>query len=345
MADYTIWGLEHSYFTVKVMGLMDLKHIPYDFRRKTIHVKDRIEKAAGTRLMPVVETGTGEMLWDSTPLAFEMDRRHPTRPVIPGNPMVRLLARVLEDYLDEWFPRFAVHFRWQHEADRAHAADQLVREFMDVPYDKDMNEKEKTIYDNVMQFLAAWALPLTEDIGVGADRKIQTLEEFQDIAAVLDARLADSRFLLGGRPTLPDLSLYGAMKAHCMDDPTPAALIRENYPILTEFVSRFEDAAGEGLADWPDADSLATEEGFIALLRETGKHFHPFLAANRKALADGAKEMTVDLGWGEQRLKTRRYTEKCRQDIAQELAGLSKADRDKALAVLQAAGLAETYCL
>jgi len=109
---FLIYGAERSYFTRKVEAIFRGMGIPHEFRLKTLANTAWLEARAGTHLIPVVLTPEDWMLWDSTPIAFLLQQRYPDRAIIPTTPLQRMACLLIEDWVDEWLPRAAVHSRW-----------------------------------------------------------------------------------------------------------------------------------------------------------------------------------------------------------------------------------------
>ena len=155
---YKVYGARASYFTQKMLGILRYKEIPHEFLKKTLALREEVEKAAGTRLMPVIKTPEGDYLFDTTPMALEMDRRFPGSDLLPEAAIPRITARVIEDFLDEWFTRFVLNFRWFHVRDCEHSADSITRDVIGVEADAELTAEQQTIYDTVSSTLqrAPW---------------------------------------------------------------------------------------------------------------------------------------------------------------------------------------------
>ncbi|MCK5041693.1 MAG: glutathione S-transferase N-terminal domain-containing protein, partial [Sphingomonadales bacterium] len=138
--NYEIYGVDPSYFTQKVLAFFAYKQIPFSYIHKTFDKAEMIEKNAGTKLIPVVKMPDDSWGYDSTPLAFEMDRRFPERQLLPDDDALAFVVRIIEDYFDEWLTRQAVHFRWHYAADRRVGGGGIVRNVMGLGVDDDIAE-------------------------------------------------------------------------------------------------------------------------------------------------------------------------------------------------------------
>ncbi len=340
---FILYGVEASYFTRKVLALFAYKELPTDFRRKTLMIAPGIEARAGTRLMPVVVTPRDEWLWDSTPIALEMDRRYPASAVLPETPLLHLTARILEDFFDEWPTRQALHFRWYDPESRAVGGGSIARDLLGLAQDAQLDAEGEAMVEKVRSSVESWATKTAA--AVGADRSAQPeMEgEFLRLVEILDRHFAGNAFLLGARPSLPDFALEGGLAAHFLYDPTPRRLIEAQAPHVVTYHERIAAARASQAPPWPDEDGFA--ESLAPLLQHVALGFHRFLIANHAAIGAGRDHLTLDLGYGARRLRIRRYTEKTRADTAAVLADLGDAERRAVEDALDPLGVLEAYRL
>ena len=94
-----------------------------------------VERRSGTDRIPVVRTPEGWFLDDSTALALLFERLVPEVPILPPTPAQRIACLLIEDWVDEWLARAALHFRWCHEPDRGDAVTAIAHAFAGVPPD------------------------------------------------------------------------------------------------------------------------------------------------------------------------------------------------------------------
>jgi hypothetical protein len=102
-------------------------------------------------------------------------------------------------------------------------------------------------------------------------------ETFLEWLGLFSDHLAESPYLLGGRPTLADFGLMGSMWAHLFRDPAPAALIKQQAPRVGRWVERMSTSepyeseyvrsphdVGELFADDTVPETLAAMMRFVA---------------------------------------------------------------------------------
>lgn len=325
MADpYILYGMDASYFTRKLLRLFIYKEIPTDFRKKTLMVRAEVETHAGTHMIPVIKTPEGDWMWDTTPIAFEMDRRFPDGGVLPDAPLDRMMTRIIEDYFDEWTTRMAVFFRWNYEADIEQSGGSLARDAVGIPQDATLDAEGEKLVLGAREMIGAWARGVIQKIGVaeGAAGLAEMEGDWRRLASLLDQHFAVSDFLLGDRPALCDFSLMGALEAHFLNDPTPRGLAETHAPHLIAYAARMKAARAshEGTRPWPGHQSAP--ETLAPLLQHIALSFHVFLDANRQALRSGEKAVACDFGFGPRTLAARPYSEKTRADTAAEFHAL-----------------------
>ena len=338
---YIVYGVDASYFTQKVLGLLAYKEIPVDYRKKTLAVREAVESKSGTRLMPVVVTPEGEWLWDSTPIAFEMDRRFPDSSLLPHSPVLRSAARILEDFFDEWPTRHAVHFRWLYEENIAVSGESIARDLAGIPQGSELDAEGRALVDRAKATVTEWGRRTAMAVGAGPEAQAEIENDWIRLVELLAQHFRHHAFLLGARPSLPDFALFGALHAHFLFDPRPRDLVLEYGPGLRDYRDRLAAATASQAAPWPKADELP--ESLAPLLQHISIGFHRFLGANRAALAAGEDSFDLDLGYGPRHMRVRRYSEKTRRETAEALAALPEGEREAVVDALGPLGVLDAY--
>ncbi|MBB4210028.1 glutathione S-transferase [Rhodothalassium salexigens DSM 2132] len=344
---YTVYGMDASYFTQKLLTLMAYKCLDVDYRHKTLATRDHVEAAAKTHLIPVLVTPSGQWLHDSTPLAFMLDDEHPASAVVPpadpAHALDRMLCRMLEDYFDEWLTRPAMHFRWFHEADRQTSGVSLARDLAGLDPATPLDAATQPLVDNVLDFLTRWGRSTAPKIAAGPDHAGAIAGDFARLVSLLDQHFRAHAFLLGDRPCLADFALYGPLKAHFLADPTPHAVIEAQGPAVRDYAGRMAAARAAAAPEWPAHGGVP--ETLAPVLQHVGQDFHAYLVANRAALQARRDSVEIDTAYGPLTLATRPYTERTRADTAADLAGYEPAVRARLEAELAPLGLWRAYTL
>jgi hypothetical protein len=161
---------------------------------------------------------------------------------------------------------------------------------------------------------------------------------YRRFLALLDARLAAARFVVGERPGAADFGLYGQLTQLAGFDPTPRALALALAPRVVAWVDLVEDLSGLEPRDdeWIGRETAAA--ALRPLLTEIGRVYAPFLVANAAALDRGADtvECTIDgRPWTQRPFP---YQRRCLHALRDARAALGTADRAAADAVLAGTG-------
>jgi hypothetical protein len=147
------------------------------------------------------------------------------------------------------------------------------------------------------------------------------------LLALLDARLTESRFVMGSRPGASDFALYGQLTQLVQVDPTPADIALEVAPRVVAWVDFVDDLSGVEPAEdgWLEADPLP--ETLRALLAEAGRVYAPLLLANAEALARGAAQVECTLDGRPWVQKPFPYQGKCLEWLRADYAALPPVSR------------------
>ncbi len=280
---FTVHGLTRSYFTRKVTGYLDYTDRPW--RLEPTFLDQAQATAAGWNGgIPVVLTPDEVPMWDSTRIIEHLDTvTPPARSVLPADPTMAFLAHLLDDFSDEWFYRPAVGSRWSYPANTAAASWQIAEE---MAYGKPIAGA------TVQEMTIAHMTGSLGKLGVTAEN-IDTwmTEVFVSWLQVLDAHLAEHRYLLGARPSLPDFAVFGANAAHFVGDPYCRELADEHGPEVVAHTGRLHAPWRERFGDWLTVDTIP--DSLVAVIAEAGRHYLPWVA---RATVDGAA--TVELAPG-----------------------------------------------
>jgi glutathione S-transferase len=274
--------------------------------------------------------GTLEARTDTTPLIRDLEARHAGRAAVPGDPVVAFLDALVEDYADEWLTRCMFHYRWAYPPDVDKASRILPRWFA-------TNTPEETAVAAGKQFAERQIERLWV---VGSNETTAPVIEasYRRLLGLLDARLADSRFVLGARPGTGDFALYGQLTQLVAFDPTPAAVALAEAPRVVAWVDLVEDLSGmePGEDDWLARDGARDALG--DLLAEVGRVYAPFLLANAAALEAGAERVACTIDGRPWVQRPFPYQGKCLRWLREACGALDAGDRADLDAVLAGTG-------
>jgi glutathione S-transferase len=277
---HQLLGAEVSYYTAKVRAYLRYKAIPFEEVPATREVyRDIIVPRTGVRFIPVLITDDDLAVQDSADIIELLERRYPNAPITPPSPLQKLVALLFQLYGDEWLLLPAMHYRWNWPENRAFAIEEFGR--LSVP---SATAEEQRALGEKLSGPFAGALPF---LGVHPATVDAIETSYAEFLAELDRHLAQEKFLLGTRPCIGDLSLFGPLYAHLYRDPASGRLMRELAPRVVEWVERLQSPvplAGDFL---PDGSVPPTLE---PLLTRLFSEFGPVLSSTIEKLTTSTFE-------------------------------------------------------
>ncbi|MCL6741109.1 glutathione S-transferase family protein [Sphingomonas sp. RB56-2] len=95
---------------MKVRAILDYKGVEYE-AVNPLAWQRRIRQRGGIGKVPALEID-GEMIVDSTDIAYALDARFPEPPLLPQDLRQRALCHALEDWADESLYFIGLYYRW-----------------------------------------------------------------------------------------------------------------------------------------------------------------------------------------------------------------------------------------
>jgi glutathione S-transferase len=321
---YTLIGSELSMFTRKLEAQLRYQNIPHAWKYKSIGDASELEKRAGTRFIPLLETPDGWLLNDTIAIGPMLSERFREAPVLPSTPVQRAACFILEDYLNHWLPRHALHSRWVDldnaiEAGKCFGANML----LDKSIDDKLTDEEKTQVAGMGKVMRdSFGLGACDVQGAGADNAEQVQNDFNAMMGLFKQHFAAHDFLLGDRACIADFAIVGPAKAHFLQDPLPLAWLaaEDNEEMLRAYVERVwnDDEAGK---TYLPADQIP--ETLIPILEHAKASYQPFAKASIQAAMRGEKTFNLDLGHGEFTARSMKRLDKARLHVRDEIRRLA----------------------
>lgn len=278
-----VYGSRVSYYTGKLEAYLRFRNIPYTLHGMPYDQAKMLKEKVGSVQMPIVDREDGRWMSDTTPILFELEKEHPEASILPDNPVLAFLARLIEDYGDEWLWRSAMHYRWSFPYGRELLSNILVDE-ISTPVPLPRFVVRRMIRRRQIKFFT------TRD-GVNANTRAHVEQGYLNALHAMSRILEHRPFLLGERPSLADFGMIAPMFRHFSQDPEPEEVMRTEAPLVYEWVARMWRADAD-----PSGGFIAeADENLQPLLREICETHLVQLAANADAYARRAKsfEMTV----------------------------------------------------
>ena len=336
--DLRIVGAPGSPYSRKLRAVLRYRRIPHVWIQRGSPEDHGLPKPKVDLLPRLVAPGADgrlESRVDSSPLIRALEASHAGRSVLPPDPVAAFLDALLEDYADEWLTKAMFHYRWAFEADIAQAAAILPRWFR-----TDLPEEESVARGRAFAERQIGRLGV---VGSNATTAPVIEAGYERLLRLLDARLTESRFVLGARPAACDFALFGQLTQLAGFDPTPRRIALERTPRVVAWVDLVEDLSGLEPRDddWAPIEPLPST--LRALLAEVGRVYAPFLLANAAALASGAPRVECTLDgrpWTQQPFP---YQGKCLAWLREGRATLPPAHRARLDALLAGTGCEQLF--
>ncbi|MDD9941896.1 MAG: glutathione S-transferase N-terminal domain-containing protein [Myxococcales bacterium] len=247
MQPYRLYGTEISYFTGKVRAYLRWKDLPFvEIPSDASVYSEVILPRVGFPVVPVVVTPQDETLQDTTDIIEALEQRHPDPTIVPGTPVQRLVAALLELYGDEWLVIPAMHYRWHHNREWAQQA------FGQVSAPDAPPETQREIG-------ASRAAPFAraaERLGATPPMHEAVEASYEALLGELQAHFDAHDYVLGSRPSMADFGLIGPLYAHLYRDPKSGELMRRKAPALARWVERMQDPQHKGTGEYLPNDRV-----------------------------------------------------------------------------------------
>lgn len=355
----TLYGSPPSLYSGKARSYLRKAGIPFEERLHSHpDYSARILPAIKRFVIPVLETPDGEIVQDTTEIIEFLEARH-SAPlgVYPESPRQKIIAMILEMFGDEGMLRPAMHYRWNFPEENDYFISMEFGRFMKA------DSTEEEAYGLAAMPKAAMQKYLP---GLGiTEASIPTIEKnYQELLQALNAHLLTSPYLLGGRPTMADFSLYGPMYAHLARDPAPEMLMKRTANRVWRWVERMTVADAD-MPEFPfmERETLADDAisaTLMGVLKIVGQHYapevialvdfingysdkNPDIEAGSPVITDANKRVlgriTVPLGDTTISVGARHYSLWMLQRIHDAYDGLTATEREAVDGVIQSAGL------
>ncbi len=326
---YRLIGNIGSPYSMKMRAIMRYRRLPFVWVNRDLKVNEEIAhvKPAVIPVLQYPEDGSYHV--DSTPLAYELEKRHPgQRSIVPPDPGLAFLSHLIEDLADEWVTKMMFIYRWWRKVDQEYCSYWLTQQMGMPANPEDVSKMARWFTDRQVGRMAL----------VGCTESTRPIIEksFLQVLEILEGNLETSVYLFGSRPGLADFGLFGQLYQLC-NDPTPQSIMREKAPGVCAWISRLDDASGEQEGAWVDPEA-PLPEAVTAFLGMTGEVYFPFLLANAQAMEQGKETFSLSLLGATYEQGTFKYQVKCLNWLRQEYAGLTGVVKDRVDGVLKETG-------
>lgn len=323
-----------SYYSAKTRAYLSFKRIPFVEQYEIDTYQERVVPVVGFTVLPVLEADDGEIMQDTTVIIDTLEERHPERPAFPQDPILMLVTRIVEFFVDELWIATAMHTRWNNDEGRRFATAEFNR-FFGRGEDTRATAVEWSNGDALAERMQGHLPSLGIDSKLG-QQVIQRL--FEEATQLLNQAVGPRRFALGSRASFVDCCLFEGYFAHQYRDCGPAQrYLKSEAGALSYFMDNMQAANGA-----PATGELVLTDEFRNYLSYVG----PIGAAYAASVTQLAQPVIAKAARGEVlrasltpeiRLFGHAYKRKCgifsawkAQRVRDVYAGMSDGDKEKA---------------
>lgn len=341
---YTHYGPMMSYYSAKTRAYLSYKRIPFVEQYEIETYQERVVPVVGYTVLPVLEADDGEILQDTTVIIDTLEQRHPERPAYPQDPVLMLVTRIVEFFIDEFWVATAMHTRWNNDESKRFATVEF-NQFFGRGTHARATAKEWSNGDA----LAVRMQGHLPSLGIDSKSGQQVIQRlFEEATQLLNQAVGPRQFAFGSRASLIDCCLFEGYFAHQYRDCGPAQqYLKSEAPGLSYFMDNMQAANGA-----PATGDLGLTDEFIQYLTYIG----PVGAAYAASVTQLAQPVVKNAAPGEVlttslkpeiQLFGHAYKRTCSifsawkaQRVRDLYAGLSEGDKEKADELLAQIGWA-----
>ncbi len=326
---YTIRGALGSPYSMKMRALMRYRRITHIWSYGSNLQQTAAEKGLPP-VIPVIEYPDGSFHNDSTPVLYDLEKRHTERSVIPPDPALAFIAHLLEDFADEWLTKAMFGYRWLEEVDQIQMSRWLSFDALKGGGLETSQGIAKSFRDRQVGRMAI----------VGCTRENFPLIEASTrrVMQALEDHVVNEHWFFGSRPSLAEFGIYGQFSQLGVD-PNAQAMMRADYSYTYRWLLHVDDASGID-GEW-GTHGASIKPVVESLLAEAGRVYVPFLLANAQAAATGEKSFRIEVDDMPYEQGTFKYQLKCLADLRARFASLPSDAREQIDPILGAANCLE----
>lgn len=221
MAAIVFYDWPYSPFCMKMRAILDYKGLQYETVNPLAHIRE-ISRRGKVGKVPALEID-GELVVDSTDIAYALEGRFPHPPLLPKLAHERGLCHAIEEWADESLYFTGLYYRWFEAEGRKPVAQVFGKSL-----------KGRLAYRVYLRRI------LGQLRGQGTSRKppehvARDLERHLD---AVEALTMPGPYVLGDRPYLCDFAIWGQLN-YLNRTPVGAAAIRKR-PAIESFIERMK---------------------------------------------------------------------------------------------------------
>lgn len=328
MDRYQVIGALGSPYSMKLRAIMRYRRLPFDWVHRSPDMGKRLANRLKVALVPILHIPKDDAyLVDSTPIAYELERRHSERSILPDDPGLAFLSHLIEDMADEWITKAMFLYRWEKPEDQEYSARWIIAD--------SRPDFDGQAFEDAVQGILERQVGRMRLVGCTPENAPVIKASYWRALEALAPHVRINRYLFGSRPSLGDFGMFGQLKTLATDT-SPMLEMRGKVPMVEHWLRQMDDVSGvegewiENVSDLPDAT--------LELLRLAGEVYLPFLHANAAAANAGEDRFAVTLMGQPYAQAPFGYQVKCLDWLREELAGLDDEARARIRPVLEETG-------
>ena len=198
---YRLIGSTASPYAIKLRALLRYRRVPFDWVIMTKALRKATEHLR-PNLIPVLQYPDGTYRGETTTLAYDLERRHKDRSVIPEDKAIAFVCDLLEDLADEWAVKPLFLYRWWDPEDQAYVSRWAGEEWS-------VSEVETGSPEEIEQFRQRQVSRMVI-LGATAENKPLLEESYLRMLAAFEPHVGMSNYLFGSKPSLADFAGSGS---------------------------------------------------------------------------------------------------------------------------------------
>ena len=337
----TLVGTYGSPYSMKMRAVLRYRRIPFTWVIQGTDAEKALPQPK-VALIPVIgfPDASGEVtevMVDSTPQIARLEREFAEdRSLVPTDPVVAFLDRLVEDYADEWVTKMMYHYRW-------YPPESIERAGKLLPRWPALRASDETL-DRFGQFMIDRQTGRRALVGCTDENAPIVESAYVRLLGLLDEAFRQNDFLFGSRPGSSDFGLFGQLSQLVIVERPSTDLCLEHGARVYSWVNRVDDLswwAVEGDDGWCGRDDLP--ETIAPILAEIGATYAVFMLANDAASRSGSDEVVCEIDGREFRQAPFAYQVKCLQWMREDFSALSDDDQRAVLNILTGSGCEQLF--
>ena len=228
---------EMSPFCDKVRRMLRWKRLEYEVKDYPLGDRKALRRLSAAGKLPTLEHD-GELIADSTDIAYHLEARFPEPPLLPSDLAERGLVHMIEDWADEslYFCEMYMRFTLKHNGAR------------NIPRLLELDRGFAKIM--LRRLIAKGMRRIIETQGLARKPLDWALADIARHLQAIADRLDGRDWLVGDALSLADLSVYSELV--CMHDSQEGQRMVAERPALGAWMARIEAATGDRpRGSWP----------------------------------------------------------------------------------------------